>query len=65
MVSVGEKPGVFQSPGFGLSPGFEINYPGFLGFTDPIDFTNVTELISLYTIRYTIVQCFLKVKIAF
>ena len=32
----------------------------FLGFADPIDFTNDTELISQYTVQYTILDCFLE-----
>ena len=30
----------------------------FPGFADPIDFTNVTDLIGLYRVQSTIVKCF-------
>ena len=48
LIRDGEKPGFFQSPAFfkarasGLTRALKLITRAFLGFVDPIDFTNVT-----------------------
>ena len=41
----------------GLTRALKLITRALLGFTDPIDFTNITDLISLYKVRYTIIKC--------
>ena len=56
-----EKSPVFsKARALGLARALKLITRAFLGFTDPIDFTIVKDLISLYTVQYTILECFLK-----
>ena len=50
----------FKARALGLTRALKLITRAFVGFADPIDFTNVTDLISLYTVQYTILECFLK-----
>ena len=57
-VVVMEKSPVFsKARALGLARALKLITRAFPGFADPIDFTAVTELISLYTVKYTIIRC--------
>ena len=60
-----KSPVISEARALGLTRALKLITRAFLGFADPIDFTNVTDLISLYTVQYTILDCFLKFKVAF
>ena len=50
-----EKSPVFsKARALGLARALKLITRAFMGFADPIDFTNVTDLISLYTVQYTV-----------
>ena len=53
-----KSPAFFKARALGLTRALKLITRAFLGFADPIDFTNVTDLISLYTVPYTIVKCY-------
>ena len=55
-----KSPVISKARALGLARALKLITRAFLGFADPIDFTNVTDLISLYTVQYTILECFLK-----
>ena len=55
-----KSPVIFKARALGLTRALKLITRAFLGFADPIDFTNVMDLISLYTVQYTIIKCFLK-----
>ena len=56
-----EKSPVFsKARALGLARALKLITRAFPGFADPIDFTNVIDLISLYTVPYTILKCFLE-----
>ena len=55
-----KSPVISKARALGLTRALKLITRAFLGFADPIDFTNVTDLISLYTVQYNIVKCFLK-----
>ena len=53
-----EKSPVFsKARASGLTRALKLITRAFPGFADPIDFTNVTDLISLYIVQYTIIEC--------
>ncbi len=53
-----EKSPVFsKARALGLARALKLITRAFPGFADPIDFTTVTELTSLYTVKYTIIRC--------
>ena len=60
-----KSPVISKARALGLARALKLITRAFLGFADPIDFTNVTDLISLYTVQCTILDCFLKFKVAF
>ena len=54
-----EKSPVFsKARASGLTRALKLITRAFPGFADPIDFTNVTDLIGLYRVQSTIVKCF-------
>ena len=55
-----KSPVISKAQALGLTRALKLITRAFLGFADPIDFTNVTDLISLYTVQYTILDCFLE-----
>jgi len=58
LVIVMEKsPAFSKARALGLTRALKLITWAFPGFADPIDFTNVTDLISLYTVQYNIVKC--------
>ena len=52
-----KSPVFFKARASGLTRALKLITRAFPGFADPIDFTNVTDLISLYTVQYTIIKC--------
>ena len=54
-----KSPSFFKARALGLTRALKSITRAFLGFADPIDFINVTDLMSLFTVQYTIVKCFL------
>ena len=48
----------FKARALGLARALKLITRAFPGFVDPIDFTNVTCLSSLYKVQCTIVKCF-------
>ena len=52
-----KSPAFFKARALGLTRALKLITRAFPGFADPIDFTNVTDLISLYTVLYTIAKC--------
>ena len=52
-----KSPVIFKARALGLTRALKLITQAFPGFADPIDFTNVTDLISLYTVQYTIIKC--------
>ena len=44
-----KSPVISKARALGLARALKLITRAFLGFADPIDFTNVTDLISLYT----------------
>ena len=52
-----KSPVIFKARALGLARALKLITRAFPGFADPIDFTNVTDLISLYTVQYTIIKC--------
>ena len=55
-----KSPVISKARALGLARALKLITRAFLGFADPIDFTNDTDLISQYTAQYTILECFLK-----
>ena len=54
-----EKSPVFsKARASGLTRALKLITRAFPGFANPIDFTNVTDLIGLYRVQSTIVKCF-------
>ena len=53
-----KSPVFFKARALGLARALKLITRAFPGFADPIDFTNVTCLSSLYKVQYTIVKCF-------
>ena len=53
-----KSPVIFKARALGLARALKLITRAFLGFADPIDFINVTDLMSLYTVQYTIVKWF-------
>ena len=50
-----EKSPVFsKARALGLARALKLITRAFMGFANIIDFTNVTDLISLYTVQYTV-----------
>ena len=56
-----EKSPVFsKARALGLARALKLITRAFLGFANPIDFTNVMDLIGMYSVQYTILECLLK-----
>ena len=53
-----KSPVISKARALGLARALKLITRAFLGFADPIDFINVTDLMSLYTVQYTIVKWF-------
>ena len=53
-----KSPIYFKARALGFTRALRLITRAFPGFADPIDFTNVTDLIGLYREQSTIVKCF-------
>ena len=49
-----KSPPFSKARALGLAQALKLITQAFLGFADSIDFTNITDLISLYTVQYWI-----------
>ena len=53
-----KSPIFFKARALGFTRALKLITRAFPGFADPIDFSNVTDLIGLYRVQSTIVKCF-------
>ena len=52
MLVMEKSPAFSKARALGLALALKLITRAFLGFADSIDFTNITDLISLYTVQY-------------
>ena len=52
-----KSPVISKARALGLARALKLITRAFPGFANRIDFTNVTDLISLYKVQYTIIKC--------
>ena len=52
-----KSPVISKARALGLARALKLITRAFPGFANPIDFANVTDLISLYKVQYTIIKC--------
>ena len=55
-----KSPVISKARALGLTRALKLITRAFLGFANPIDFTNVMDLIGMYSVQYTILECLLK-----
>ena len=55
-----KSPVISKARALGLARALKSITRAFLGFANPIDFTNVMDLIGMFSVQYTILECLLK-----
>ena len=57
LVVMEKSPVISKARALGLARALKLITRAFPGFANRIDFTNVTDQISLYKVQYTIIKC--------
>ena len=57
LIVMEKSPVISKARALGLARALKLITRAFPGFANRIDFTNVTDLISLYKVQYTIIKC--------